>query len=87
MNQLAKINLTTRSWWRLKRSRYKITSPLRENQDKENEIYTGMKCVSAVLKICSGKFEWLLPILTLLAKTQFTRTSNLLENFEGYNFS
>ena len=76
MNQLAKINLTTRSWWRLERSRY-----------KENEIYTGMKCVSAVLKICSGKFEWLLPILTLLAKTQFTRTSNLLENFEGSNFS
>ena len=32
---------------------------------KENEIRSEMKCVSKIVKICSGKFEWLLLILIL----------------------
>ena len=46
-------------------------SRLRENQNKENEICFAMKCVSAVVKICSRTFKWLLLILILLGNKHF----------------
>ena len=33
------------------------TSGLREYQNKENKIYAGMKCIPAVIEICSGNFN------------------------------
>ena len=35
----------------------------REYQNKENAIFSGIKCVSLVIKICSGNCKWLLLIL------------------------
>ena len=46
--------------------RSKLTGRLKENQNKDNEICSGMKKSSTVVKICSRKFEWLLLILILL---------------------
>ena len=29
----------------------------RQNQNKENEVCSGMKCISPAIRICSGKFK------------------------------
>ena len=34
-----------------------LTSPLEKNQKKEKEICSGMKWVTEVFKVCSGKFQ------------------------------
>ena len=41
----------------MKRLHCEPKSPLRENQNKENETCSEMKCVSVAFKICSEKFE------------------------------
>ena len=50
----------------MKRLHCEPKSPLRENQNKENETCFEMKCVSVAFKICSEKFEWLSLILIYL---------------------
>ena len=57
----------TRSQWRLKRLLCEPAIRLRKNQNKENEtnMFWNETRVPAVVKICSGKFEWRLPILGL----------------------
>ena len=44
---------------------------LREDQNHENEMCSGMKYVLSVVKICSQKCEWLLLILFLLKNKLF----------------
>ena len=43
--------------WILKRLRSETKSHLKENENKDNETYFGMKYASAAFKICFGKFK------------------------------
>ena len=66
------------------------TSYLREIRVRDNEICSGMKCVSVVIEVCSGKFKWLLLIIILPESkltSQLPNFGHLLVNFQGYNFS
>ena len=43
--------------WQFNRLYSEPVTLLRENWNKDNEIYIEMKCVSADVTVCSGKFE------------------------------
>ena len=71
-------NSKKQSWWRVRHLPSETTSHLRENQNEENEICFRMKCVSIAVKICFGKFKWLLLKLMLLESEILPRYQILL---------